>query len=284
MFDPGAKYQKLSKSVKKFLRWKISDVLNLLLVRKTGVTGEAMASTKTKQPESSRASTAKPGAALQVIRAQKGLTLSDLSVRTGLPVSTLSKIENDKMSLTYDKLARISTALEIDIAQLFSPQAASGAPGSIYSGRRSITRAGEGESIQTDSYSYLYPAADLLKKRFVPIVGELFAHSIAEFGDMISHPGEEYTLVLEGAVEFHTDLYAPVLLHKGDSIYFDSGMGHAYIAAVPEPCRIMVVCSGPESQVIEAALRTNRAQPPTDPKPGPEKPKPRAGRRRVEKK
>jgi len=258
-------------------------VLNLLRVRETGVTGEAMASTKTKQPEGPRASTAKPGAALQVIRAQKGLTLSDLSVRTGLPVSTLSKIENDKMSLTYDKLARISTALEIDIAQLFSPQAAGGTPGSIYSGRRSITRAGGGESIETDSYSYLYPAADLLKKRFVPIVGELYARSIAEFGDMISHPGEEYTLVLEGAVEFHTDLYAPVLLNKGDSIYFDSGMGHAYIAAAPEPCRIMVVCSGPESQVIEAALRTNRAHPPGDPKPGQEKPKPRAGRRRAEK-
>jgi transcriptional regulator with XRE-family HTH domain len=240
-----------------------------------------MESRKMKQPEGQRASSAKPGAALQVIRAQKGLTLSDLSLRTGLPVSTLSKIENDKMSLTYDKLARISTALEIDIAQLFSPQAAGGASGSTFSGRRSITRAGEGESIETDSYSYLYPAADLLKKRFVPIVGELYARSIAEFGEMISHPGEEYTYVLDGAVEFHTELYAPVVLHKGDSIYFDSGMAHAYIAAVPEPCRIMVVCSGPESQVIEAVLRTNRAQPSADLPAGAHPPKPRAGRKRA---
>ena len=246
-----------------------------------------MASTKPKQIEAYQASPekagAKPGAALQSIRTQKGLTLAEMSARTGLPVSTLSKIENDKMSLTYDKLARIATALEIDIAQLFAPQAAIGLPGATVSGRRSITRAGEGPEIATPFYHYLYPAADLLKKRFVPIVGELYARSIAEFGDMISHPGEEYTLVLEGAVEFHTELYAPVLLNKGDSIYFDSGMGHAYIAAAAEPCRIMVVCSGPESQVIEAALRTNRAPLQADPKPAPAKPKPRAGRRRAEK-
>jgi len=242
-----------------------------------------MESRKPKLPAPPRLSPAKPGAALQIIRAEKGLTLSDLSLRTGLPVSTLSKIENDKMSLTYDKLARIATALEIDIAQLFSPQVAGGTSGSNFSGRRSITRAGEGESIETDSYSYLYPAADLLKKRFVPIVGELYARSIEEFGDLISHPGEEYTFILEGAVEFHTELYAPVVLHKGDSIYFDSGMGHAYIAAAPEPCRIMVVCSGPESQVIEAALRTNRMQPTAQPKPVTGKAKPEAGRRRAEK-
>jgi len=217
-----------------------------------------MESRKPKLPAPPRLSPAKPGAALQIIRAEKGLTLSDLSLRTGLPVSTLSKIENDKMSLTYDKLARIATALEIDIAQLFSPQVAGGTSGSNFSGRRSITRAGEGESIETDSYSYLYPAADLLKKRFVPIVGELYARSIEEFGDLISHPGEEYTFILEGAVEFHTELYAPVVLHKGDSIYFDSGMGHAYLKAGPGVCRVLSICSGAESQLMAAMRGTPR--------------------------
>ena len=253
-----------------------------------------MASTKPKQIESQRAAPdrggAKPGAALQNIRTQKGLTLSEMSLRTGLPVSTLSKIENDKMSLTYDKLARISTALEIEIGQLFAPQAAGALPGTTVSGRRSITRVGEGQSIETDTYHYLYPAAELLKKRFVPMIGELHARSIEEFGEMIRHAGEEYAFVLEGVVEFHTELYAPVLLNKGDSIYFDSGMGHAYLAAAPGPCRVLAICSGPESQLIEAALKGHR---PTTSMtsapmsvipaaPEPEKPKPRAGRKRAE--
>ena len=245
-----------------------------------------MPSTKPKQIEAHPVSPdrggAKPGAALHSIRTKKGLTLAELSLRTGLPVSTLSKIENDKMSLTYDKLARIATALDIDIAQLFAPHAALGLPGTVVSGRRSITRAGEGPSIETDYYHYLYPASDLLKKRFVPMVGELHARSIEEFGELIRHVGEEYAFVLEGAVEFHTDLYAPVLLNKGDSIYFDSGMGHAYIAAAPGPCRIVAICSGPESQVIEATLKGQRPTAPITVNPAePESPKPRAGRTRA---
>ena len=51
---------------------------------------------------------AKPGAMVRAVREQRGWTLAEVSERTGLSVSTLSKVENDKMSLTYDKLSRIS--------------------------------------------------------------------------------------------------------------------------------------------------------------------------------
>src|SRR3546814_10556096 len=55
----------------------------------------------------------RPGAALREFRAERGLTLAELSQRTGLPVSSLSKIENDKVELTIDKLLRISLALDV---------------------------------------------------------------------------------------------------------------------------------------------------------------------------
>ena len=41
--------------------------------------------------------------------------------------------------------------------------------------------------------------------------------------------------MIEGEVEFHTELYAPLTLHAGDSIYFDSEMGHAYLKASDAP-------------------------------------------------
>jgi transcriptional regulator with XRE-family HTH domain len=200
---------------------------------------------------------AQPGAALRTLRMRKGWTLADVSRRTGLPVSTLSKIENGKMSLTYDKLARISAGLEVDIAELFSPRAAI-ANGGVPSGRRSITRAGQGQAIETDNYGHLYPASELLNKRFVPIVAEMRARTLAEFGDLIRHDGEEYAFILDGTVEFHSELYAPVVLHKGDSIYFDSGMGHAYLATGAGPCRVLSICSGAESQLMEAMRGTRR--------------------------
>jgi len=223
--------------------------------------------------------TAKPGAMLKALRLQKGWKLAEVSQRTGLPISTLSKVENDKMSLSYEKLARISKGLEVDIGLLFAQDPA---PPSLalVGGRRSITRAGEGRAIETESYGHLYPATDLLNKRFIPIVAEVRARSLAEFGEMIRHPGEEYAHVLEGAVDLHTDLYAPVRLETGDSIYFDSGMGHAYIAAAPGICRVLSICSGEESQLIAALDKDAPApKPPAVAAPAPVR---RAGRRRAE--
>jgi transcriptional regulator with XRE-family HTH domain len=214
----------------------------------------------TDQPEPPR-SVARPGAALKALRRKHGWTLAEVGRRTGLPTSTLSKIENDKMSLTFDKLARLSASLRVDISALFNGEASADGESSS-SGRRSITRAGEGKAIETQNYSHLYPAWELLNKRIIPIVAELHARSLEEFGELIRHPGEEYAFVLEGEVDLYTSLYAPVRLKVGDSIYFDSGMGHAYIAAGEGPCRVLSLCSAPETQLIAASAGRPRAEHP----------------------
>ncbi|THD71699.1 XRE family transcriptional regulator [Phenylobacterium sp.] len=205
---------------------------------------------------------AKPGSVLKSLRLANGWTLSEVSRRTGLPVSTLSKVENDKMSLSYDKLARISRGLEIDIGLLFSSEATP--PISLATGRRSISRAGEGRIIETDTYVTTYCATDLLNKRFVPLIAEIHARTKSDFSEMIRHPGEEYAFVLEGTAELHTDLYAPVTLETGDSIYFDSGMGHIYLNVGEGRCRVLSICSGDESQLI-AASGGQEAAPANDP-------------------
>ena len=191
------------------------------------------------------------GQSLRDVRKQRGMTLAEASERAGLPVSTLSKIENNRMSLSYDKMLRICQALEIDIAQLFAGDASRPAAATpVPSGRRSINRSGSGYAIETANYSHLYPAADLLNKRVVPIIAEIHARSLKEFGELIRHGGEEYAYVLEGTIDLHTDLYAPTRLHAGDSIYFDSGMGHAYIAVSPGVCRVLSVCSSEHGAAV----------------------------------
>jgi transcriptional regulator with XRE-family HTH domain len=193
------------------------------------------------------------GKSLRELRKQRGMTLSEASERAGLPVSTLSKIENNRMSVSYDKMLRISRALGVDIGQLFSTEPSVAAPaGPAPSGRRSITRAGSGYAIETSNYAHLYPAADLLNKRIVPIIADIRARTLKEFGELIRHPGEEYAYVLEGTVELHTELYAPVRLAQGDSIYFDSGMGHAYLAVGDGACRVLSICSGDAEHLIES--------------------------------
>src|ERR1700727_504132 len=100
-------------------------------------------------------STAHPGSILKSIRTERGWTLAQVSQLTDLPIATLSKIENDKISLSYDKLVRISKGLGIDIGRLFGAvpaTEAAGKPGIVPSGRRSITSSGEGSAIGTKTY------------------------------------------------------------------------------------------------------------------------------------
>jgi len=187
-----------------------------------------------------------PGDVLRRMRADRRWTLSDVSQRTGLTISTLSKIENGRMALNYDKMMRIATGLNIDIGILFATpvtRAMETAEVPLMGGRRSITKAGEGRLIETRNLVQHYPATDLLNKQIVPIITEVKARSRAEFGDLLRHPGEEYVLVLEGILELHSELYAPVRLSCGDSIYFDSKMAHGYVAAGDGVCRILSVCS-----------------------------------------
>ncbi|WP_199554756.1 helix-turn-helix domain-containing protein [Sandaracinobacteroides hominis] len=188
-----------------------------------------------------------PGAVLRQIRQEKDWTLAQVSERVGLPVSTLSKVETGKMSLTYEKLLKLSSGLDIDIARLFMKGAPE--PASRFTGRRSISRAGEGPRIRTSTYEYVYPAAELLNKSLNPMIIDVQVRSIEEFGDLMRHPGEEYVLVLEGSLDFHCDLYAPVRLEAGDSIYYDGAMGHGYVAVSEGPCRILSVCSARDEEL-----------------------------------
>ncbi|MBC7663374.1 MAG: helix-turn-helix transcriptional regulator [Caulobacter sp.] len=187
-----------------------------------------------------------PGEAIRAVRKRVGLTLTELSGRTGLAVSTLSKLEMGHVSLSYDKLMLISKGLDIDMAELLDSTPHPSGPAN-HGGRRVVQHAGEGQHVETRSYSQTYLATELLNKRMTPIHVEHHARTlaefVAEFGDFIRHPGEEFTYVIEGEIAFHTELYAPLLLKAGDSIYFDSEMGHAYLKAAEGSCRTITACS-----------------------------------------
>jgi len=180
--------------------------------------------------------------ALRQLRREHGWTLADVTARTGIAASTLSKVENGKLSLSYDKLVGLSHGLGVDITRLFArSHDAPGLTANTSSHRRSFEAAGDGEFVQTKGYNHRYLATDLLHKQLDPIVAELRARTMEEFGEWVRHPGEEFAYVLEGEVVLHTDVYAPLHMHPGDSVYFDSSMGHAYLAAGEGPSRVLSV-------------------------------------------
>lgn len=188
-------------------------------------------------------SEARLGSTLRGIRRERNWTLSQVSERTRVPISTLSKIEKGQLSPTYDQLVRLSAGLSVDMAELFS--AAKGQPRAGGTARRSINHLGGGESVETPHHVLRYLSTDLIDKQFSPILAEVTVRRIEDFGDFLRHPGQEFLFVLEGKVEFHTEFYAPVLLSAGESIYFDSDMGHAYLAHGEGRCLMLSVCTAP---------------------------------------
>jgi transcriptional regulator with XRE-family HTH domain len=193
---------------------------------------------------------AKPGAALREFRRKRGWTLAAVSQRTGLPLSTLSRIENDQISPTYDQLSKISVGLDVDLAQLLSGDLESDKP--IQTARRSVNRAGDGQMLDTPMQSLRYLSVDLTNKQFAPIIGEIKARSLRDAGEFHCHDGEEFLFVIGGELALHSESYAPLNLHSGDSVYFDSSMAHAYVAVGKEPCKILSICTAPFGQVATA--------------------------------
>src|SRR5436309_12638967 len=53
------------------------------------------------------------GSLLRSLRLRNRWTLKEMSQRTDIPVSTLSKVEHDRLTLTYDKLVQLSQRLNI---------------------------------------------------------------------------------------------------------------------------------------------------------------------------
>src|SRR5580658_8889926 len=189
------------------------------------------------------------GSLLRSLRLRNRWTLKEMSQRTDIPVSTLSKVEHDHLTLTYDKLVHLSQRLNIRISELFADTTGGVEP--AVTARRSIGRTEDAVRVNTKNYDYYYLCPELRRKRMIPIITHIRAKSAEEFGELVRHSGEEYIYVLQGRVKVHTEFYDSVVLEPGESIYIDSNMGHAYVTADGcEEATVLGVCSSTDEGLM----------------------------------
>lgn len=181
---------------------------------------------------------ARLGERLRELRRERGLTLQDVATRSGLAVSTVSKVERGLMAPTYDRFSQLAEGLGVDIAALFSEQGERFRPGEF-----AVARQGEYRLHETDNYVYEMLFPEVWGKAMTPMMGNLRAYETMRFDRFVSHPGEEFLLVLSGRVTVRLEDRPPVILETGESIYFDSRRGHLYASAGSEDARILVVCT-----------------------------------------
>lgn len=180
------------------------------------------------------------GERLRAIRKEHGLTLKALSARSGVALSTLSKIELGQISVSYEKFAAVAHAMDVDIAALFDARAGA-APSA---GRRPVvvrSTLAEAPSYDAENYDYRLLATEFPAKRMTPLHGTIVARRLEEFPDYIRHPGQEFVMVLSGRVRIHFETGEAIELARQDSAYFDSGVGHVYLSTSKADAQVMVV-------------------------------------------
>lgn len=193
------------------------------------------------------------GTLLKDLRNRNRWTLKEMSERSGIPISTLSKVEHDRLTLTYDKLLQLSRRLNIRLSELFAENDGDGA--SPVTARRSIGDIGQSLRVETANYDYYYLCTELRRKRMIPIITRIRAKSADEFGDLVHHPGEEFLYVVSGSIVVHTEFYDPVTLGEGQSIYIDSNMGHGYVTGPDcEEATVIAVCSSAEDGLMDSLM------------------------------
>lgn len=183
---------------------------------------------------------ARIGRRLKEIRRELKATLADISARTGVSISALSKIENAQIWPSYDILKRICDGLDIGLEDVVSSAAKS-----MVSGRKTLTRSGEGDHFTSGQYGYRAHATELSRKGMVPLEMTIHARSIDDFDHWSRHGGEEFVYVLSGRIEVHTEHYAPYQLATGESTYFDSSMKHLFVSVGDDDARILSVSHDP---------------------------------------
>ena len=176
------------------------------------------------------------GGRIKAFRKEKGWSLARLSEMTGISDATLSRVETGKTLITAHNLYALSKALGVDITAFYADAASP-----LRSGIRSVARQGQGHAISTDRFLTTVLAGDLSHKQMHPSINQITAMTLEAAGGLTGHAGEEFLYVLEGQLILHSAHYAPLLLEKGDAIYFDGTMPHAYLAGEGGMARVLVI-------------------------------------------
>ncbi len=178
------------------------------------------------------------GARVRALRKDRNWTLEQAARQAGLARSTLSKIENEQMSPTFDAVQKLARGLGISVPQLFTPPKTD-----RIMARRAITKAGTGRAHPTPTYEHEMFAAELSGKKMLPYRAIVRARKFEDFDGWIRHDGEEFLYVLSGVIRFYSEFYEPVELRRGDGAYYDAAMGHNVISVSEDDATILWVTS-----------------------------------------
>ncbi len=174
------------------------------------------------------------GRLLRELREEYGLTLRELSVKTGLSTSLISQLERGVTSPSLQSVRRLAEALQVSIFQLLAADTRGYSYVPADRRRKLVLQHGE------ISYELLSPDT---KRRLEVWLGTLGPGATS--GDEPSiHQSEEFILVLSGHMEIEIGSQRQIL-GPGDAIQYDGSQPHKIWNHATEPLRFVSALTPP---------------------------------------
>jgi transcriptional regulator with XRE-family HTH domain len=161
------------------------------------------------------------GTKIKELRKSKEMTLKQLSDRSRVALTTLSRIENEKMRGTVDSHMRISAALGVGLTELYRELEEKGKTASI----DLQSKKKKADIFTHNKYAaYEILTKDFMKKKMMPVLlriapGGSTNKQQHQFGT------DKFVYVVDGKVQADIGS-SKYVLGKGDALYFDGSLPH----------------------------------------------------------
>jgi len=176
------------------------------------------------------------GDRIRKAREMRGLTLQDLSSRTGISVETLGRVESSEMIPPLGELIKLGKAVEMKMGYFISPGVEKPMTVVRSHSRPLISRYGKR---RMEQYGYFYESlAPEKANRFMePFLITMVPTDVEELS---SHDGQEFLFVLEGEMRAQVGDQVEIL-RPGDAVYYDSSYPHLVKCVGDKPAKILAV-------------------------------------------
>lgn len=183
------------------------------------------------------------GEKIKQIREMKKVSLEELASRSGMDITMVQKIEQEKHVPSLAPLVKIARALGVRLGTFLDDSDSYGPvvvrSGEYQKGARFTSQSSEAR----EHLNFFSLAFDKAGRNMEPFIVEIEPGQQSDYM-LSSHEGEEFIYVLEGEVEINygKEVYR---LAKGDSIYLDSIVLHNVHAGNSMSAKILAVVYAP---------------------------------------
>jgi transcriptional regulator with XRE-family HTH domain len=177
------------------------------------------------------------GERIRKLREIKGLSLGDVSQRTGISDEMLKSIEADAVAPPLGTLTKLARALEMKMGYLLTGGESRPFVITRKDERQPVSRHAT-EQQSKYGYSYLSLSPGMRDRNMEPFLVTLSPTAEEMPGSV--HEGEEFLFVLEGEMEVTVGEHREIL-YPGDSIYYQSSIPHLVKCYQDKPTRILAV-------------------------------------------